>query len=737
VNPAAHARRRCIVFCALLTIATVLRPSGAAAGGAAKCIAYDDYLRWDHAVDLEGSARAIAVSGNHAYVVSADGLSVLQLTDPGDPLIVSTLSVHTASSRVAVSGDLVVILNPLHVSSLTVVDVSQPSEPEVLSTFPLPGEAQGLALSGAFAYVTRKSGARLEIVDLSDPLLPSLVGGVQQPDVPWCVSVAGSHAYVGLESGLAVVDVSDPANPVVTGSSLGWFSYGVDVAGNLAVVAAASGGVRVVDVSDPFAPVLVGTVPVSGWAYEVEISGDRAFVAERYHGLRVVDISDPAAPSIVGSVPTEGNEARDVALHEGYAYVAGREEGLQVIGYGIPESPPAVAGSALVPGPVTNLAASDGIACVGSSGLDVLDISDPSAPVLLGHLDVATPIEDIDIVGSRAYVATSTALQIVDLTDPATPEVMGVFVSTGLKTAVSVSGTWAFLARYHAIGGGTFLDTIDVSDPTSPSVVGSFAVNTLHDFVVEGTWAYLTTVFAGFLKVVDFSDPVAPVQVASIPLPDDATNVQVSGNMAYLGSWEAMYVVDITNPNAPVYLGETALPGQARALALSGPTAYVATGSWGVQIVDVSVVPPAIVGTYDTPGVVATIATSMDRIVAVDQGTIQATLEVLAGHCPASALASPLAAAPSGLFVGAVWPQPSFGTQRLPLTLSAATRLRVRVLDVRGAVVRTLADGRVGAGAATLHWDGRDDAGRPVAAGVYFIRGDGGASFARKAVRLR
>jgi hypothetical protein len=64
---------------------------------------------------------------------------------------------------------------------------------------------------------------------------------------------------------------------------------------------------------------------------------------------------------------------------------------------------------------------------------------------------------------------------------------------------------------------------------------------------------------------------------------------------------------------------------------------------------------------------------------------------------------------------------------------------RVTVHDLAGRRVRDL--GRVGDdGTETgreVVWDGRDDAGRRVAAGVYFVRGEGAAPFHRKAVRLR
>jgi len=54
--------------------------------------------------------------------------------------------------------------------------------------------------------------------------------------------------------------------------------------------------------------------------------------------------------------------------------------------------------------------------------------------------------------------------------------------------------------------------------------------------------------------------------------------------------------------------------------------------------------------------------------------------------------------------------------------LHHAGQVSLVVVDVRGRVTRTLVDGSRAGGSHTVHWDGRDDAGRPVAAGTYFYR---------------
>jgi hypothetical protein len=67
-------------------------------------------------------------------------------------------------------------------------------------------------------------------------------------------------------------------------------------------------------------------------------------------------------------------------------------------------------------------------------------------------------------------------------------------------------------------------------------------------------------------------------------------------------------------------------------------------------------------------------------------------------------------------------PNPFSDATRLEYTLPAASRVQLRVYDVRGALVRTLVDGHHDAGVHSAFWDGRDERGRRLASGVYFYR---------------
>jgi hypothetical protein len=66
-------------------------------------------------------------------------------------------------------------------------------------------------------------------------------------------------------------------------------------------------------------------------------------------------------------------------------------------------------------------------------------------------------------------------------------------------------------------------------------------------------------------------------------------------------------------------------------------------------------------------------------------------------------------------------PNPTGGPSAISFTLSRRLDATIRIIDVRGRVVRTLRQGQLSAGPHRATWDGRDENGRQVASGRYYV----------------
>jgi hypothetical protein len=67
-------------------------------------------------------------------------------------------------------------------------------------------------------------------------------------------------------------------------------------------------------------------------------------------------------------------------------------------------------------------------------------------------------------------------------------------------------------------------------------------------------------------------------------------------------------------------------------------------------------------------------------------------------------------------------PNPAAGRATIEFGLKQTGPVTLAIYDVSGRKVRTLVQGTLGPGVHVRPWDGRDDAGRDVAAGIYLVK---------------
>ena len=151
--------------------------------------------------------------------------------------------------------------------------------------------------------------------------LPGVVFGYGQG--AWWLSWQAPYLYVsGASNGIFIVDVSDPANPVladrqgqpnpIPNSQTGGFRVGpIFAVGNLLVASANDGrGYATLDISDPLHPVLLDAiVSDSEPSYSSMLNGNRLYAAgtdDDFHGY---DISNPARDSLA-RLRADGRQGR-------------------------------------------------------------------------------------------------------------------------------------------------------------------------------------------------------------------------------------------------------------------------------------------------------------------------------------------------------------------------------------------------------------------------------------------
>jgi len=236
--------------------------------------------------------------------------------------------------------------------------------------------------------------------------------------------------------------------------------------------------------------------------------------------------------------------------------------------------------------------------------MHLIDVSDPSSPVLLGHYR-GDWIRYVSFMGdARRVVAVGGILQVLDVSDPDAPTVLGGYEPEPSNVdyfGVSVVGNLAYAIYFEGYRNMQFfgLHVLDLSDPAAISLVGSASTGPPNGLSVVGDRAYVAAGTRG-LQIVDIVEPAAPAIVGS----HDATagDVVVIGDLAYVAAWaDGLRIIDVSDPKVPRLLGSVDTPGQARGIWVAGGRAYVADGEYSLQIIDVSDPgAPKLLGAYDT-----------------------------------------------------------------------------------------------------------------------------------------
>jgi hypothetical protein len=541
---------------------------------------------------------------------------------------------------VALTNDLALVVAATGVGlRLDVFSITAPAAPVLIGEIDLTGSAADVAVAGDRAYIAAREGG-LEIIDISDPAAPGLIGGIAIPDEAVGLAVAGQYAYVISSTvigsaALQVVDVSDPAAPEIAGSiDLLGVARDVAVAGSYVYVACRQAGLQVVDVSDPASPHVVGDYDVPSWAICVALSGSRAYLVDRDTGLKSLDITQPATPTLLGGTSIAGLPSK-IAVSDGMAYVTSGDFdprfdhfGLEIVDLSDPSSP-RVVGALVSPGDSGGVAVAGDYAYVTDDlGLQIADVSNPNRPESLGSVDIlAYNVFDLATKEGLACVATGSGIVMVDYSNPAS-----LFVTS--KLVVSALGV-AIAGDYVYVVGNDGLTIIGISNPSSPAIVGHTDIpGDPWDIAITSNYALVAARDAG-LQVIDITNPTAPAIVGTAPVP--SRQVAVAGNYACTSNFtDEVQIIDISNPAAPIVAGVQAVQDNALGLAMAGNLVYVADRYFGLEVVDISTPSaPVVVGSVSTPDYAAGIAIAGDRAYIADYGAGPQVVDIAVPSSPA------------------------------------------------------------------------------------------------------
>ena len=633
------------------------------------------------------SALAMSPDDRHVVVLGQRGLAIIDCGDPAAPLITDTYGFDNWSTRLAVLG----YPNGRHMALATcpndtmtiLFDITYPDDIRTINYVEVPPGVRNMVGHGDFVYLCHSDG--IAVLDLSEPASPMFVGTVGQGNSYINLVCQEDFAFVtGSSFPLHVYDLSDPAAPVLIGEcNERYFGSTLAVAGDRAYVEGGS-GFAIFDVSNPAEPTMLVDV---GAGDSVSIAGSDCYVFLGYYdGLRILTVDNPtlAGPFnppffLNPDFPDYGLSSLMEMVRDGdRTYICANRNIIYVYDWEIHSDPQYLNHVFLGISDINGMAVTGDILLLGdgASGVRIMDLWPLNNPTECGYVNTPGYAQDIFVFGTVALVVDEGTIQILDFTDPYQAIIVGYLDTPGNGRGAVLVGDTLFLATYDA-----GVQVIDVADPLAPVIIGSAAAD-------------------GAYRLAWDNDMLAVAVRA--PYADEP----------------GIRLFDVTDPASPAFLGSAHLPS-ADDVALVDDFVYVAAGDDGIIVLNARVpVNPFPMGSifgYDLDYNPTDLFRLDDYILCgyyLGMVPLQQQGVSGLGDMPRPAvLRGDLRACPN----------PFNPQTRISFNVEQAGPVTLRIYDLAGRKVATLADRVYSAGVHEVDWNGQDNRGQAVPSGVYCV----------------
>ena len=562
---------------------------------------------------------------NYACIAAnAAGLQIVDVTTPSSPVLVSSVAISGTASGVAISGTLAYV--SAYEGRLMIVDLSTPAAPikrsELVMTQGASDVAVRTSIAGVFCYMP--SGTDLLVVQADLPTAPTFLRSITGPSAELfgsypTITITGTRVYVSLAGGISVFDLASSAFPTL-------LEYEINVHNNFGGGALGSAGGYLYESSrgSGRAGITTYSIDASGISlvhytsinsakgYGISISNGKAFAATEDTGTHYFSLSSPAAPSLIATKAVSGT-CWAVDVSDGLAITASEQNGATIYDVSAPQNP-IVTAMSVSPSPGSTLSdvklrgINGYLKYNSNSKFHYLNLTNPSVPVNSGSFDYVTYTPNaFDVVDNRVFLAgggpnylAGARLGIIN----------GGFGSTSISSDFSVlPGGWvrsvAGFGNVAAIGiadqGAKF---VNAGNGTLFSSVNPGETIRFINFSPTGEYCYLggDSVF----NVYDVRNINAPIKVFETPA--SYPRISSSGSKVAFTSDRLVKVFDFTNPSAPVQIASQSCLDYTTGIKMVGDLVYVANYKAGMStyrlndagVPEVFINSPVFAATYET-----------------------------------------------------------------------------------------------------------------------------------------
>jgi len=215
--------------------------------------------------------------------------------------------------------------------------------------------------------------------------------------------------------------------------------------------------------------------------------------------------------------------------------------------------------------------------------LVIIDLSDPTTPQLMSKLQLGESfITNIFVSGEMALVCTEfSGAYIIDLTNPYAPVIIGHISAIGIVYETYFAGNYAYLAE-----GENGFNIYDITNPEQPQTVYHNADST-YNIRINGAYCY--TCSGSKITELNINNPASPQIITEFKLGfDNARMLYLHNNLIYVQGYHELRIYDISNPATLHQTGSFSFPSDPWDLKVNGNLAYIIVGGDYFSILNIS-----------------------------------------------------------------------------------------------------------------------------------------------------
>lgn len=678
---------------------------------------------------LWSDVNAVVVEGNYAYCAFTPGMVILDISDPGNPELISEFPTLGQVLDIFIRDNYAYLACNHY--GLVILDISDLENPSLTGVFERSYYFQKVFVTEDYAYVG--SGGDLIILDISDPSDPQYRGTFDESGGIKDIYVEDELAYlVYCNGGLRIVELSDPSNPGMIREMFDGCFNDMFIIGNYAYLS--GDGIHILDISDLLNPVYVGIYDYGDQTNNIAVAGDFVYMTTNDH-LLVFDISD-----IFDIVLFDTIDLRERNLgmfFDGYYLYLANNYSLEIWDVSNPPYPFRRA-EYDVKHIVIQTHVQDGHAFVAAgTRLSIVNVSNPFNPYFISEYDqlgygASYSVKTLAVDGNYVYINTNVnyqdydyGLAVLDVSDIIEP-VMISSIDTVFDFFIS---ELIYSNSYVYYGGYEYVKIIDVSEPAQPAIIAEFEAPHygVEDIALSGNYLYIANRDSG-LVILDVSDPTEPVRTGRCDVFNEAQGVAIVDNYAIITDrLYGLVIIDISDPFNPEIVADYEMDDHVYDITIDGNYAYVQAGGERVIFDITDILDPVYVDTYKTPGGCSDVFI-VDDLFYVSDGT---SLRILGNNL--TGLTDGIISTPSIFSLSQNHPNPFNASTLISYSLPQASDVKIAIYDLLGRRIETLLQSRQPAGYHQVKWDAGANS-----SGLYFYRIQAGEySEARKMLLLK